>query len=156
MRRLLANRDFYAGALIVFVGLGTFLEAQAESIGTLDNIGPGLFPVILGVLLIVVGLLISLGGVLSEAGTQPAHPDAVMALPDWRGCAGILSGVLAFLVLGLRFGLIPATFACVFLSSRGDRLSTWKESFILALVMTICTVGLFWYALQIPFPLLEW
>ena len=41
-------------------------------------------------------------------------------------------------------------------SALGDRLSTWKSSFILAAAITVSGVLLFHYLLQIPMPVLEW
>ena len=78
-----------------------------------------------------------------------------------RGCcfagwACILAGPLAFILFGSYFGLIPGTFACVFVSALGDREATIKSSAILAAVITVFGVGLFSYLLQIPMPLLAW
>jgi hypothetical protein len=59
-------------------------------------------------------------------------------------------------LFGSYFGLMPGIFACVFVSSLGDREATLKGSLILATVVTIFGVGLFSYLLQVPMPLLAW
>ena len=53
-------------------------------------------------------------------------------------------------------GMIPAIFACVFISALGDRTATWKSSFLLAALITTFGVALFSYVLQIPMPVLQW
>jgi len=51
------NRDFYAGALMMLIGLGACLEGLTYKLGTLTHMGPGFFPVALGVILVVLGML---------------------------------------------------------------------------------------------------
>ncbi len=77
-------------------------------------------------------------------------------LPDLRGCACIILGVLAFLLLGKYGGLIPATFAIVFISALGDRSNTVKQAAILALAMCVIATVVFWWALQLQLPLFAW
>ena len=69
-------------------------------------------------------------------------------LPDLRG-ACILLGILAFLGLGHYGGLLPATFAIVFISALGDRNNTVKQALVLALGMSVVAVVVFWWALQL-------
>ncbi len=52
--------------------------------------------------------------------------------------------------------MIPATFACVFVSALGARDSTWKSAFILATGVTVCGVILFNYLLQVSLPMWRW
>jgi Tripartite tricarboxylate transporter TctB family len=76
--------------------------------------------------------------------------------PEWFGWACILAGPICFILFGSYFGLIPATFACVFVSAFGDRTATLKAAIVLATVVTVFGVGLFSYLLQVPMPLLAW
>jgi hypothetical protein len=115
--------------------------------------GPGFLPTALGVILIGLGIAI--------AGTAIGVPegedeDIMPAHPEWWGWACILAGPLSFILFGSYFGLIPGTFACVFVSALGDRTATLKSSALLATFVTIFGVGLFSYLLQIPMPLLAW
>lgn len=111
-------------------------------------------PTVLGVILIFLGILI--------AGTAVAAPPVegeeriLPPNPQWWGWFCIIAGPALFILLGTYFGLIPATFACVFVSSLGDRTATWKGSLVLATVVTVFGVALFSYVLKVPMPLLEW
>jgi hypothetical protein len=154
LRNLLTQKkDYYAGGLMTLIGVGAVLEARHYNIGTLFHMGPGFFPIILGVVMTFLGILIT--GVAAMA---PAVDDdqLIMPKPEWRAWACILAGPILFIVLGNWGGLIPATFACVFVSALGDRDSTLKSAFILATGVTVCGVALFSYLLQVSLPMWRW
>ncbi len=147
------KRDFYAGGLLVLIGAGAAVEAWSYNVGTLMHMGPGFLPVALGILLVLLGITIS-GTALATPVDEDEH--ILPPIPQWRGWACIIVGPLLFMLLGEYGGLIPATFACVFVSALGDRTATLKSSFLLALGVTFFGVLLFTYVLQVPFPILRW
>jgi hypothetical protein len=140
---------------MVVIGAVAIAEGFRHTVGTLTQMGSGYFPIALGVLLALLGVVIAAGAFLSG---PPA--DDVLAThlppPDLRGGAAIIGGVLAFLVLGEYAGLAPATFVSVFIAAMGDRSSTLRGAAILALSLTIVAAVLFVYELQVQFPLLRW
>ena len=146
------RQDYYAGALMVIIGLVTATEGRNYPLGTLQKMGPGYFPVVLGVLLIVLGALIagtaSVGRAAAEHETLPRN--------EWRGWACIIAGPALFIVLGKFAGLIPATFACVFVSALGDRSMTLKGAVVLSVCVAAFGVVVFSYFLQIAMPVLTW
>ena len=79
-----------------------------------------------------------------------AHLDG--PLVQWRGWLCIVGGVLAFVVLGERGGLVPASFAAVFISAMGDRRNTWRS----AAGLTALGVVVFHYGLHLLLPLFTW
>jgi hypothetical protein len=155
-RELTRRRDFYAGGLMTLLGLGVALKGWSSyRLGNLMHMGPGFLPTALGVILAVLGMAIA----ISAASPVPAGADEERFLPEhpqWWGWCCILAGPLLFIVCGRYVGLIPATFACVFVSALGDRTATWKSSLVLAVVVTVFGVGLFSYLLHIPMPVLTW
>ena len=154
MRNLLTQKkDYYAGGLMTLIGVGSILEARHYNVGTLFHMGPGFFPIILGVTMTCLGLLIT--GVAAMA-TAVDDDQLTIPKPEWRAWACILAGPVLFIVLGNLGGLIPATFACVFVSALGDREATLKGSFILATAITVCGVALFSYLLQVSIPMWRW
>ena len=53
------------------------------------------------------------------------------------GCTCIVLGVLSFILLAERTGMLPATFVSVFISSLGDRDGSLKSSLLLAGAITV-------------------
>jgi hypothetical protein len=147
-----SKREFYAGGLMILIGLGAALEGQNYNIGTMRQMGPGFFPVALGIILVLVGIMIAGAGV---TGGAEESETALPGKPDWRGWLCIVAGPLLFILFGKFAGLGPATFACVFVSALGDRTSTWKSAFVLALAITVFGIGLFAFVLKVPFPILK-
>lgn len=145
------NTDYYAGILMLLLGLGAAFQGMSYQIGTLSRMGPGFFPVALGGMLAVTGIAIALSatGANSENERKPF-------VPEWRGWACIALSIVAFVVLGQHTGLLPATFAIVFISALGDRQNTIKDALLLALAVMAVSVLVFWWALQLQLPLFRW
>lgn len=156
MQKAINRKDYYGGALMVLVGLGAIYAGTDYHVGSLSHMGPGFFPAALGGLLAITGLLIALSarsGQPSESVPGEGHGHG---LPDLRGGVCIVLGILAFLLLGEYGGLLPATFAIVFISALGDRKNTVKQALVLSVLMSLVAVVVFWWALQLQLPLFRW
>ena len=148
-QNLVRKRDFYAGALLVLLGLLAVDKGPAYGIGTLMSMGAGFMPTALGIVLIALGVVI--------AGTATALPagEGENILPDnpqWWGWSCILGGPVLFLVFAKFGGLLPAAFACVFVAALGDREATVRSAFALAAIVTVFGVVLFAFFLGIAMP----
>ena len=147
------KRDFWAGVLMMLIGLGFALNGPSYRTGTLFHMGPGFMPTALGVILTLIGVAIAgTAFVPSDELDEPFMP----AHPQWWGWFCILAGPALFILFGSYFGLAPAAFACVFMSSFGDKTITLKRAFVLALVVTVFGVAVFSYGLKVPIPVLAW
>jgi hypothetical protein len=140
------KRDLVGGAIIAVIGVLGIIEGQRLGAGTLAEIRPGFFPRALGALLVLLGLLMARG----EAG---AAPPVALVRPEFRGWICIILGVASFIVLGPFAGLVPAAFACVFISALGDKQATFKSAALLGLGVAACGAVLFHYLLQLDIPL---
>lgn len=145
------NKDYYCGALLLLIGLGAIAAGMSYRLGTLREMGPGFFPTSLGAILALIGAIL----IGSAKGSVPEGEDVHLP-PEWRGWICIVSSIAAFIVLGVYGGLLPASFAVVFIAALGDRQNTVKQAVALALVMSAISVGVFWWALSIQFPLFRW
>jgi uncharacterized membrane protein YhdT len=146
------KRDYYAGALMLVLGVGAAITGSGYNIGSFARMGPGFMPVALGIVLALLGLLIAGTALLS---TEPDDSRFLPANPQWFGWLCIIGGPILFILLGTTAGMIPAVFACVFVCALGDKTGTIKSSAILAAGVTLFGVLLFHYLLSIPFPLLR-
>ena len=151
---LVRRRDFYAGGLMVLIGLILVIQGPTYGLGkNMMHMGAGFVPTALGVILIILGIMIGATAITAydpnEGGILPEHP-------QWWGWFCILAGPILFIICGNYGGLAPASFACVFVSALGDKTATWKSALVLAVVVTTFGVVLFSYFLQVPIPVLEW
>ena len=149
------KKDYYGGALMVFIGLLAVYAGLDYKTGTPARMGPGFFPVAVGALLAVTGILIALSA-RSESAPPPPGGHHGSGMPDLRGGICIILATLAFLLFGIYGGLVPATFAIVFISALGDRSNTITQAILLSLAMCIVSVIVFWWALQLQLPLFQW
>ena len=63
--KIKSQKDFFAGLMYLVVGLAFAIAAIDYNVGTAARMGPGYFPLILGVLLALIGLVISLKATVS-------------------------------------------------------------------------------------------
>jgi Tripartite tricarboxylate transporter TctB family len=152
LRDLVRKRDFYAGGLMILLGLGIALKGATYRLGTLMHMGPGFFPTSLGVLLVLIGIAIAAAATGPSEGDESILPEN----PQWWAWACILLSPVFFIGFGRYLGMAPGTFACVFIAALGDRGATWKSTIILSTVVTIFGVSLFAYFLQVPMPIFTW
>jgi len=152
--RIKSQKDFFAGLMFLVVGVAFAWGATNYNIGEGARMGPGYFPLMLGILLGVLGLAIVFEALVVE--TEDGEKVGSIA---WKPLFFIISSNLAFGVLlgGLpRFGipamgLIAAIYALVFIASlAGDRFKP-KEVAILATALAILSYFTFVYALKLQF-----
>ena len=151
------GKDHIGAALLIALGVGAFGLGLTYRMGTLNHMGAGYVPVVLGVLMVLVGLAIGLtatpaGRVAAGGG---AHGTAARG-PEWRGWLCIVGGVIAFVVVGQYGGLVAATFASIFIAALGDRQNTVKGAAALAVGLDAFGVLVFHYGLQLQLPLFAW
>ena len=143
------RRELISGLLVLLIGAGAVFQGLQYPVGTLSDIGPGMFPTGIGALLAMVGMAIT------AAGFQTRDKDDGSSI-DWRGWICIIAGTLAFAVLGIYGGLVIATFALVFISALGDRNNSALQAAALAAAMVVVSIVVFWWALQLQMPLFTW
>jgi len=132
------------------IGVAVSYQGSSYQIGTLEVMGPGFFPVVLGVALALVGAAIAINGLRTQT------TSGTVAQPEWRGWIAIVTGVLAFAIVGKHLGLAPASFSVVLISALGDRQNTLKDALVLALGIVVVCILLFSVALKVEFPVFSW
>ena len=153
--KLKSQKDFFAGLMYTVVGAGFAIGATEYSIGTGARMGPGYFPMILGILLAIIGLAISFKSTLSG----PADGDPIGKWA-WRQIAFILGANFAFgiLLVGIpaigipSFGLIVAIYGLVIIASFARKEVEIKETLVLATILAAGSYAVFVWALSLQFP----
>lgn len=155
--RRAVRHEYYSGALLLLIGLIVFFQSIRYGTGDLRHMGAGYFPAILAVVLVLIGVTVSLTATYQNSSLAPdASADKPHKAPDVRGCCCILGGIIAFVILGRWGGLLPATFAITFIAAMGDRNNTVKSALLLTGLICAISVTVFWWALQLQFPLFAW
>ncbi len=144
-------KNLVGGILMLGLGVAAIVGGRTYELGTVTRMGPGFFPTVLGCILALTGLAIAAAAPMS-AGSNRAPSVA----PEWRGWICIILGVVAFVVLARSTGLLPATFAIVFISALGDRQNTLRGALGLAAGIVVVSLVVFWWALKIQLPLFAW
>lgn len=140
-------REIIVALVVVATGGFVLWEGSAYPLGSLTRMGPGFFPVVLGIALIGIGTLLVFE--VARANTPP--PDLSL-----RPFAMVTAGMLSFAVLAERLGLVPAVVALVVLSSLGERrIRPWTIA-LLAAALSLLGLLLFVHGFNLPFSAIRW
>jgi len=133
--------------MLIAIGAAAVSIARYYHFGSVLRMGPGFFPTVLGVILVLFGISIMIKGFIKGEKIQSNWPlRALILLP--------LSLVL-FGVLMERMGLIPALVVLIFCSASAGREFRLVEVSLLTIVLTGFSVGLFIWGLGLPFQLIK-
>ncbi|MCE5975002.1 tripartite tricarboxylate transporter TctB family protein [Sinirhodobacter sp. WL0062] len=128
--------DLICGLAVGALGLLALCSSLTWDFGSMRRIGPAAFPALTGVVLIGLGLAIAL---FDRTVPEDAAPPAV----NLRGFFLVVAGLAAFAVLIKPAGMVPAVWAAVFLSAQADPAARWRDTLLVAVVMTVIALGLF-------------
>jgi len=135
-------RDLIGGAAIAFAGLFIALYATANySLGTLRQMGPGMFPTASGIAMLLLGVAIAIPAFF-RAGDLPR--------PDVRSAVAILGSIGAFAAALPIAGLVPAIVALVLISSLASGKLRMGPALLLCLLLSILAYLLFVELLGAP------
>lgn len=150
-----SQKDFFAGLMFMGVGVAFAWGATTYNIGTGARMGPGYFPLMLGVLLAVIGAAITFTALVVE--TEGGDKIGKIA---WQPLifiilANVVFGVLLAGLPSLKlpaFGLIVGIYALVFIASMAEAGWKFRTTLILATVLAIGSYLAFVVALKLQFP----
>lgn len=151
MRKWTNKRELMSAGLMMLIGLGTAAGSLEYNTGTLARMGPGFFPLMLGLMLMLVAALIIATPVGNE--DEQEGPPLGAQLRPWTM---VTLGVVAFIFVGQYGGLVPAAFTLIVISAMGDKNNSLLGSIILAICVTAVAVAIFHYGMKMQFPLFRW
>lgn len=153
--KIQSQRDFAAGALFCAFGVAFAWGAATYNVGSGARMGPGYFPLIVGLLIALLGAVITARSLIVH--TEDGDPIGAIA---WRPLLFIIGANLLFGVLlgglpalGLPpMGLIVAVYALTLVSSLAGDQFNLKSVLILATVLAVGSYVAFVWALNLQFP----
>jgi hypothetical protein len=140
-------KDVLAGLVFVGFGLAFAAGATTYAIGSAARMGPGFYPLIVGVLLVVLGAVI-VGRSLREADAEP------LSAPAWRAVALIVGAVMIFGLTARGLGLAPSIFITAALSSLASQRTSIPVALGFGLLLSALCVAIFVFALRLNLQLL--
>ncbi|MEJ7687496.1 MAG: tripartite tricarboxylate transporter TctB family protein [Variovorax sp.] len=152
--KIKSQKDFVSGLMFAVVGIAFAVGASNYNIGNGARMGPGYFPLLLGILLAVLGAGVIFSSLVIE--TDDGEPVGKIA---WRPLVFIIGSNLVFgLLLGgvvawnlPAMGLIAAIYAVVLISALASPRFNFKEALILATILAIGSYLTFVLALKLQF-----
>ncbi len=153
--KIKSQKDFYSGLMFTAVGVAFAWGASTYNIGTGARMGPGYFPLMLGIVLALLGLAI-----VFNALVKPSETGDKIGKWAWKPLFFVIMANLLFGVMigglpsiGLPpMGLIAGIFALVIVSSlAGDRFKL-KEVLILSAILSLGSYLAFIKLLALQFP----
>jgi hypothetical protein len=150
-----SQKDFFSGLMFMGVGVAFGWGASGYTIGNGARMGPGYFPLVLGVLLAFLGAIITFKALVVET----VDGDKVGKFA-WKPLFFIILANLVFGVaigglpsIGLPpLGLIVGIFLLTFISSNAGEEFKFKEVVILAAVLAAMSYLAFIVLLKLQFP----
>lgn len=141
-------RDILSGLLMMAVGLFVSWYAHEHyEIGTLNRMGPGFFPVSLGLVLAVIGFFIALPAFFRPGGPMEFKLKTLL----------LITLSIAVFALTLRsMGIVFAATSAVLISSMADNEISWKGRLAVALGIAFLVWLVFIYGLNMVLPTWPW
>ncbi|MCX7259701.1 MAG: tripartite tricarboxylate transporter TctB family protein [Burkholderiales bacterium] len=150
-----SQKDFFSGLMFAIIGGGFAWGATNYSIGTGARMGPGYFPLLLGILLAVLGAFTVFYSLIEH--TEDGDKIGTFA---WRPIIYILGANVIFgiLLAGLPrlglppMGLIAAIYALTIIASKAGDVFKFKEVFMLATFLSVLSYLAFIKLLSLQMP----
>lgn len=150
-----SQKDFFSGLMFMGVGVAFAWGATTYNVGEGARMGPGYFPLMLGILMAILGAAITFKSLVVES----VGGDKIGKWA-WKPLIFVILANLTFGVLlaGLpsikfpAFGLIVAIYALTFIASIAEAGWKVKNTFILATVLAAGSYLAFVVVLKLQFP----
>ncbi len=147
-----SQKDFFSGLMFTVVGVAFAWGATTYTVGNGARMGPGYFPLMLGIVMAIIGMIITFTALVTET------PDGdKIGKWAWKQVFFILGANLAFGILlgGLpslgvpAMGLIAAIYALTIIASLAGHEFNIKSVLVLATVLAIGSYFAFIWALKL-------
>ncbi len=134
-------KDLVAGLMFIAVGILAIVIASNYTLGTAARMGPGYFPRILGILMIVLGGAIALRSLRVSGPPPPGW--------KWRPVLIVLGSVIIFGLVVNWLGLVLSTILLIVMASAASSEFRPKEAAISGALLAVLAVAVFVIGLKL-------
>ena len=151
-----SQKDFFSGLMFLIIGGAFAFGATSYTIGTSARMGPGYFPMLLGVIMAILGAIVHFYSLIVE--TPDGDPVSSFA---WAPILYVLGSNVAFgiMLVGLpaihlpSSGLFAAIFTLTILASKAGDEFILKEVLILGSILSLISYLAFIVLLKLQMPM---
>ena len=147
MHRDLLAHQIVGGLALTALGVFAAIHGQQYEFGELNRMGPGYFPVALGVIVAILGLFIAVPAFFRRG--QPIHV-------EWKTFGLVVASLVAFALTLKVLGLMLATMLAVIISSLAYKETRWKGRILIAVGVAAITYLVFILGLSMVLPVWPW
>jgi hypothetical protein len=140
-----SQKDFASGLMFVVIGLVFSYVATTYNMGTTAKMGPGFFPFWLGIVLAILGAIVTMTA-LSKKGEKDTIPQW-----DWPSVLWVTGSVVLFGVVLADLGLVLSLFVLVFISAMASHEFHWKGTVVNAVILNVIAYVAFVWGLKLQF-----
>ena len=153
--KIKSQKDFFSGLMFLAVGIAFAWGATNYTIGEGARMGPGYFPLMLGIVLAGMG-----GFIIFESLVVETEDGEKIGKWAWRPLFFIVAANVAFGIMigglpsiGLKpMGLIIGIYVLTFIASLAGDEFNWKEMLVLSTVLSVGSYLAFIKLLNLQFP----
>jgi hypothetical protein len=153
--KIKSQKDFFAGLMFMAIGVAFAWGATTYNIGEGARMGPGYFPLMLGIVMTLLGGVVVFGSLVVE--TEDGEKIGKWA---WRPLGFVIAANVLFGILlgglpsiGLpAMGMVAAIYGLTFVASLAGDEFNFKEIIVLATILAIGSYFAFVVLLKLQFP----
>ncbi|UZD54211.1 tripartite tricarboxylate transporter TctB family protein [Caldimonas aquatica] len=146
--KIKSQKDFVSGLMFIVVGAAFAWGATEYTFGTSARPGPGYFPFGLGVLLAILGAIVTFKSLTIES--ENGDPIGSIA---WRPLILILGSVAVFGFALPRLGLVLTIPLLILISTLAGDEFKWRDVILLTIVLTVLSYVVFVWGLSLVIPM---
>jgi putative Mn2+ efflux pump MntP len=155
MRLTIRNpQDFWCALFFIAMGVTAMVLSHDYKMGTALDMGPGYFPMWLG------GILVAFGLIMIAASFRTESTEAEdLSWSGWsfRPWLVLPAALVAFaLLMEAEVGFVPSLLVLIVGCALAHKDVHWKETVLLAIVLTAAAVAIFIYGIELPYRLFWW
>lgn len=148
MFNTMRHRDLLCGLMFAFSGAAILVYSLVRlPLGSFDDMGPGMYPSIIGTILCGLGIAISCSGLLRNDQAQEF---------DVRSLLAVASAIAFFAWMLPNFGLVPTVIISVMIASLASKQFMFIRALSLGVILSLAATVIFIFGLGMMLPTFSW
>ena len=147
------KRDIIPGIIWIIIGLTVMMVSHGMSLGTLQTPGPGLFPFLLGSLLLIVSLSIFINSLnVTKKISVGTDETGIWSGIEYKKVLIIVASLVGYALLLVKLGFLITAFLFLFVLFSVFDSRRWILTLVVSLITISITYTLFVLILQVELP----